>query len=373
MLFEITNYLDLFFRTSIKVEGEDLAFERLGNFFLGPLKNVIGGRKVVLYTNSYLEKFSSLHTEDLRYPWYILISTIAGTCIKILAWIFEKGAFARNRKLHELQIKSLAKFQDWKRNNDLCNKLAVKPIVTKLDTSKDSLLDLPEEITLYIVSFIKEKKDLYNVSLTCAHLYRFAHDNSITSKTYNIVKPAKVFGSLPKGLHNLIKHCTGNRINLPAHRISDYQYDLSFQRYGSSKICDGVDFLTAEDLRGSTVKWGISPVPFMAIQVKYKKEDDRFLLSLFTKLAFKLGCRSDKIIERKGVITITKQNVIMDDKISLRYEWRYRYPWETESWTPTTADPFSLIVFSNFVKQITDESHTGPVHFELSPPLPLTS
>lgn len=353
MCFLVSNYLNLFFRVSIEsVRKEDgrvivlnNTLEGLGNAFLSPIHKIAGGRKVTLLQKSYHEE--KMHQDATHvvfgggvYGFFLHITfIIIGISIKIFAWIFEKDAFARNKHLHQMQEKSLMEYRGWKLNNALCNSLNERISGTKESQEDVSLLlDLPVEINLLVLSFL-EKKDLYNLSQTNAREYILTHDVMIVKKLDFSKKTFSAkFSAITEIFGKTMDLSKCPRMHLPAHRITDNPIDLRIQKYGSAEICDGVDFLNPEDLGSSTVKWGVTPIPFVAIRVKYTKNDDRFFLSLFTHLAFKLNLRNDLKIVREGVITLTKQNYDNSQEYtiglngSLRpFKWVVRYPWKDRS------------------------------------------
>lgn len=357
MVFTISNYIDLFFRVSVvKIKNEngrdiDLSktWESTGNSLMYSFHEFLGGRSVKVLKKSYCDE-KTQHTfvgSVFRVPAaYIGIPfSIIGVCIKLLSWLFEKNAFARNRHLHQMQEKSLQEYQQWKRINALCNSLNEKKAEAKTNPESWSLQDLPQEVNLLVISFLEAKKDLYNLSLTSARQYILTHDNSIVKTT--ILPDEKrikdIFSSIIELFPKHINLFSYPRMNLPAHKISDLSMDYRIQKYGSTKICEGVNFLKAEDLGSTPIKWGISPVPFVAIQVKYSKEDDRFLLSFFTHLASKLNLCSNQIT-RNGVITLTKQNLQNRRNISgyveealTPYQWVVCYPWNERSLSITSG------------------------------------
>jgi hypothetical protein len=340
------DYTHTFYCTAIADNGK---LEGAANFFLQEVRICLTGfkgRQVTLLEGEYKldgETFSIEFPDDLFFndgkgliALVILVSTIVGTLLKLVAWIAIPGVLKKNRTFVHLQREELKKYHHWSLNCKVFNKiLSEKPCL--IINFKNSVLKelqpftVPEPLLEGIAyALVSEKKTVGKQHLAAFSLVSKACflKAYFVQKQSQLMCSAKINRIFPSIFLNWIytiqiqplADCPEMR--LPAHRISADPTDLTIQKYRCANS-QNTNFLSAKDMQPYPIKWGENPVPFIAIQVHYSQPDRRFILGFFTRLAKRCKLKKNNLRDHHQVILIyQKASKVNDDRWSIKFPWK---------------------------------------------------
>lgn len=204
---------------------------------------------------------------------------------------------------------------------------------------------------MVLVHFSRVSKNFNHVAhKTVFEVIKFFHqerktiEQNFSSFILNCFKQEKAEKVLKQGSEVLSQL---PRMRIPAHRVSSDPNDFKIQAYKRATTSGKLSFIQPKDLGAYSVRWGIDPIPFIALKVLYRVEDDRFLLGTVNKVAYRWGLKKDIYLEKMDVISIYKRRQIVVEGLNREGQikattWCIYLPWSSK--TPNELVDFSLLL-----------------------------
>lgn len=371
-------YLSAFFCTDIEDNG---TLENWANSCLKPSRCTwtFNGRKVtkldftskhyeLTEETSWLPCTSNGGYEAVAIAMVWVASLVIGAVLKLAAWLFVQGVFQKNADFVNLCLEERKKKQAWAFYNQslerqdivFCPQELPYPVSVKLGYDMINLIGYHllkgTHETLSTEALHENLPHLVKFSRTCkafhasaGQVYNFHVQSHLNSTLVQTHFPSIILNSFNKpesgsspALSSVKRLSQSPYITLPAHRTSDAanSNDFHIQAYNSVDSSGILNFIKPKDMGSHTIKWGFQPIPFIAIKTLYRQEDDRFIISSFTYLAYRVGLRKNCYLTKEGVITIYKR--FQDEVCS---KWHVYLPWskkiieiiDSEQTMPETA------------------------------------